>query len=101
MSSKDHPNTIRMDPADVTWGTVTTTSGRRRVRHSRADDTRSLQLFLKHVPTGIQIEGEVPPGHYSRKVLREKQAQLCNQLLPRLEKRVLDALRRQRTTTSK
>lgn len=70
-------NRFELDHKDVTWGWISGRSGSRRKlsRTSAAVGSSSLELFLKHMPTGIQVNGEIPTGHYSNnqmKVLKEK-----------------------------
>jgi hypothetical protein len=97
--TRGNPNDgqLRFDPADVAQGTETSSSGRRRARDSRSNDTRTVTLRLQHVPTGIVLQGVVPQGHYSRNQLREITEQLRSKLLKELEPMVLAELKRRRS----
>ncbi len=50
--------------------------------------TTSSKIFLTHVPTGAKVEGEVPPGNYSKKEMQQKREILKKSLFNELEQLV-------------
>lgn len=86
-----------LEPAEVQIsGSASSSSMRRRTgmaRSSRAEDSRGAVVRLVHQPTGLEIEGEVPTGHYSRSEMRSRKDALIAELWPQLEKRVAKHLR--------
>jgi hypothetical protein len=81
--------------ADITWGWHGLRTGARKKlsRASAAVDTSSWRLFLKHLPTGIEVQGEVPPGHYSNKQMRDEKDRLWAKLQEQLRLAVAKHLR--------
>ncbi|HEU4558064.1 MAG TPA: hypothetical protein VFS20_09450 [Longimicrobium sp.] len=67
--------------------------GRRRASLSRALDVSGCEIRLAHRPTGIEVTGEVPEGHYSRAELTRLRADLRARLFAELEQRVARHLR--------
>jgi hypothetical protein len=63
------------------------TSGRRThaTRSGRANSITTASIKLTHYPTGISVEGEVPPGNYARGDMQKKKKELCNTLFSELE----------------
>ena len=84
----------RLDPRDVGVGWSGFASAKRRKRRNRALDLRNLTVVVSHSPTGVQVEGEIPSGHYSKKGLRRLREALAARLRIELELRVNRALRR-------
>jgi hypothetical protein len=82
-----------LDPADVTMSAVGQSSGRRKARFSRANQSSSYTITLKHQPTGIEVQGSVAAGNYSRQEMRTRQEVLHQQLYAALEDEVAKALR--------
>src|SRR5262245_48362760 len=60
---------------------------------SRAADHRSWHVTLVHVPTGLEVSGEVPEGNYSRKQMQQARERLFSQLWSQLEFKVARHLR--------
>ena len=86
--------TWKLDPADVTWGFYgSATSIRRKRRLTREMDTRGMEVKLTHVPTGLEVTGNVPEGHYSKKAMQERRYELFGELFAELEARVARHLR--------
>ena len=84
----------QLDPAEVEESSMGSRSGgRRRLRGSRTLDRSSMRLTLKHLPTGVEVAGEVPDGNYSRSELRDKVGSLRSQLFRMLEREVGRRLR--------
>ena len=71
----------------------TNTHRRKLTRSSRSVDERSWRITLIHTPTGIEAEGEVPKGNYSKKQMQEARAELWGRLYVELEKKVAKHLR--------
>ena len=93
MSKKN--NIWKLDPNEVDWGTASHVSTLRKklTRASRAVDKRGTTVTLRHMPTGLEVSGEIPEGHYSRKQMREAQQKIYLQLFSKLEKKVGNFLR--------
>jgi len=84
----------KLDPAEVSWGfQFSTTTGRNKRRQSRELDTRAAAVTLTHVPTGIEVTGNVPEGHYSKKAMQERRHELFGDLFWELEVKVARHLR--------
>ena len=83
-----------MDPAEVAESSLTgTSSGRRRAAQSRDLDVTETTITLRHRPTGIEVSGSVPPGHYARPAMKKLKAELHARLLDELERLVAKRLR--------
>ena len=84
-----------MDQADVAYQIHAVTNGRRtnRNRQSRALDERQYRVSMLHKPTGAEVQGEIPTGHYSRQELNKFKATLHGSLWLELER---EAYRRTR-----
>jgi hypothetical protein len=48
---------------------------------------------LTHLSTGLEVEGEIPSGHYSRGEMRTRRDELIAELWPVLERKVAQHLR--------
>lgn len=46
-----------------------------------------------HVPTGVEVRGQVPQGHYSKKEMRQLRQELYQKLFVELERKVAKHLR--------
>jgi hypothetical protein len=68
-------------------------SGRKNARQPRHMDVRSVSITLVHRPTKIEVGGQVPEGHYSRKEMISQHKALCSQLFAELETRVAKHLK--------
>jgi hypothetical protein len=83
-----------LDPAEVdAFETSGRSGGRRQAAQSRALDVSGCQIRLMHRPTGIEVAGEVPEGHYSRAEMTRRKADLRARLYGELEQRVARHLR--------
>ena len=87
--------TFTLDPAEVTVSWTGSRTGRRtRVnRASAAVDTSSWSLRLTHRPTGVEVQGEVPPGSYGNAQMKEAKEKLHQDLVERLLREVARHLR--------
>ena len=59
-------NEFSLKESDVSWSQSSLSSGRNGTRNSRADGTSSCRMTLKHLPTAVEVSGEIAPGQYSR-----------------------------------
>lgn len=79
---------MELEPADVAIsGSSSSGSPRRRTgmaRSSRAEDARSAMIRLVHRPTGLEIEGEIPSGPYSRNEMGKRTDDLIAELWAKL-----------------
>lgn len=83
-----------LDPAEVdAFVTSGRSGGRRRAAQSRALDVSGCEIRLAHRPTGIEVAGEVPQGHYSRAEMTRLREELRARLFAELEQRVAGHLR--------
>ena len=74
----------KLDPNEVTCGIHGSSSGKTG-QFERKLKTTSSTVFLTHVPTGIKVEGQVPPGNYSKKEMKQKRDALAQLLFQKLE----------------
>ena len=85
---------MNRDPAEVSYsGSGGNRSGRRRAGQTRALDVTEAAMTLRHDPTGAEARGTVPPGHYSRRQMRDRKAELYRRLFAELEREVARRLR--------
>jgi hypothetical protein len=85
---------FQIKPDDVTWRMNSSASGPLSgPRSSRARQVRGSQLTLIHVPSGVEVSGDVPAGSYTRKAMVEEQAKLRDRLMVELERAVASHLR--------
>src|SRR5215469_10062073 len=68
-------------------------SGRARVRQPRKLDLSGWKFTLTHAPTGLQVCGEVPKGHYSKAQFSRLKSDLLKKLWSQLERSVAARLR--------
>ncbi len=80
---------------EVKWhgGGSTTTNRKKRSIASRAVDNRSWHFTITHIPSGIEVSGEVPKGNYSQKQMQQEKQKLFTQLWAQLELKVARHLR--------
>ena len=71
----------------------TSTNRKNRNRASRAVDMRSWRYTLLHVPSSIEVSGEVPSGNYSQKTMQLERQKLFDKLFLELENKVAKYLR--------
>ena len=83
-----------LDPKQVhMFGTGSRSSTRRRASLPRSLDVSGSGLSLVHSPTGVEVSGEIPAGHYSKARLKDLRAELHARLFAELERRVARHLR--------
>jgi len=92
MGKKSKPKTWHLNPDEVSSGWVSSSIGKSGV-FARKLKTTSKRLFLKHDPTGIKVEGEIPAGNYSKKEMKEKTMEVERKLFTELELKVAIKLR--------
>src|SRR5687767_3075393 len=83
----------KFDPADVSVSTDIGRIGRSKARISRAASPSWLNLTLTHLPTGVQVTGRIPEGHYTRQSLAHLRDELQSSLLQELEPKAIRALK--------
>ncbi len=92
--AKPRKQTWSLNPADVSRSSSRATMNRRTgAAQSRAVNITTATVTLRHMPTGIEVSGDVPQGHYSRGELRQLQDDLAEQLFKQLETLVARHLR--------
>lgn len=79
--------------AEVTWSMTSSSSGRGGNRNSRLTATTASRMTLKHLPTGVEVSGEVQPGHHSRAAMTAARAELRQSLHEQLRQAVARHLR--------
>ncbi len=62
-------------------------------KSSRAKDTKSGEIRMTHVPTGISVMGYVPAGNYSKKFWKQEQRKVEDKLFVLLEAKIAKQLR--------
>jgi hypothetical protein len=87
--------TWSLDPKEVGVFGSGGTSGRRThaTRSGRANSVTKANIKLTHYPTGISVEGVIPPGNYARGDMQKMKKELCNMLFLELESAVAKHLR--------
>ena len=87
--------TFTLDPAEVTVSWSGSRAGRRaRVNRASATvDTSSWSLRLMHRSTGVEVQGEVPPGSYGNAQMKAAKEELHQDLHERLRREVARHLR--------
>ena len=83
----------RLNPDEVGGGNVSSSSTTKSGQFSRRLKRTSARLQLTHIPTGINVTGEVPEGHYSKKEMRKLKEELYERLFVQLEVKVGKHLR--------
>lgn len=85
---------FKLDPSEViSTGFVQHSGHRKKTRDSRANMLSGGEILLQHKPTGIEVRGSLPPGHYTRKEMRRLHQKLYDELYAALEQAVAKALR--------
>jgi hypothetical protein len=82
----------QLDQNDVGGG-WSTSSSTKSGQFSRRLKVTSARLTLTHLPTGLEVRGEVPDGHYSKKEMRKLREELYARLFLVLEEKVGKHLR--------
>jgi hypothetical protein len=85
----------KMPKEEVIWsgGGSTSTNRKKLTSASRAVDDRSWNYTLIHVPTDVEVSGEVPKGNYSQKQMQQERERLFSSLWDQLEIKVAKHLR--------
>jgi hypothetical protein len=92
--SRTGNKTWSLDPAEVyLFGSGSRSSTRRRASLPRSLDVSGGGLRLVHHPTGVEVSGEIPAGHYSKARLKELRTELHTRLFAELERCVARHLR--------
>ncbi len=81
-----------LNPNEVIVGGSGASGGRKKARFSRANQLSSREMILIHKPTGVQVTGLIPTGHYSRKEMKRLYQELYNDLFAALEQEVAKVL---------
>lgn len=89
--TKKNKSEWALNPKEVTWGMHSSSSGKSG-QFERKLKTTSSTIFLTHEPTGIKVEGEVPPGNYSKKEMQKKREELKQILFMKLQGQVAKIL---------
>ena len=85
---------FKLDPSEVISTRFIQLGGhRKKTRDSRANMRSGGEIVLQHRPTGIEVRGSLPPGHYTRKEMRLLHQKLYDELYAALEQAVTKALR--------
>ena len=79
---------MRINLIDISWGWSGSSSGGS--SFARKTKITSRRLWMVHNPTGIRVDGEVPSGHYSKKEMKQLTEDLKDNLLVKLEQKVLN-----------
>ena len=76
-----------LNPKDVGLSGIGGTSGQRKqaTKAGRSTTTTRAAFKLTHYPTNLYVEGEIPPGNYSRTEMKKKKEELYNILFQKLE----------------
>jgi hypothetical protein len=83
----------KLNPEDVGGGS-SSGSGSRRGRYGRMYTVRcSYRRTMTHIPTGIEVTGEIPTGNYTKKQMRQLRQELEQKLFLELEAKVAKHLR--------
>jgi hypothetical protein len=83
-----------LDPREVhAFGMSGRSSSRRKAALPRALDVSGVALRLVHHPTGVEVSGDIPAGHYSKARLQALREELHARLFAELERRVARHLR--------
>lgn len=85
-----------LDAREVSEGGSRFTShsgGKSVARTGRSTGIQSAHMTLRHRPTGIQVEGTIEAGHYSRTQMAKRREELRDQLWTELERKVAQHLR--------
>jgi hypothetical protein len=81
-----------LNPEEVASSLSSSASTKGR-QFNRRLQTRSCTLTLSHPTTGLQVTGEIPSGHYSKKEMKQLRDDLYRKLFPLLEAKVAKHLR--------
>jgi hypothetical protein len=84
---------FKLDPSEVISTSMTSHSQRKKARDSRANMRSGAEIILQHKPTGIEVRGSVPAGHYTRKEMQLLHQKLYDDLYAALEQAVARAMR--------
>lgn len=87
------PFTLNQDEISWAWQGFRSRARKKLPRASAAVDTSSWSLTLEHLPTGIEVRGEIPMGHYSNKQMKAEKEKLWEELQEQLRLVVANHLR--------
>jgi len=79
--------------SDVSCSQSSLSSGRNGTRNSRVVGTTSCRMTLKHLPTAVEVSGEIAPGQYSRTQMQAARESLSQSLHEQLRLAVARHLR--------
>ena len=82
----------KLDPGEVGRSFSSSSSGKGGQFNRRLKVT-SCKIVLTHLPTGLQVQGEIPPGGYSKQKMRKLREEMCQNLFSALEEKVAKHLR--------
>jgi hypothetical protein len=81
----------KINPQDLAVSRHSSSSGKPGV-FDRRHKVTECRIKVKHRPTGIEVEGDVPPGHYAKKEMQklrdELEARLKAELLLKVAQRL-------------
>lgn len=92
MSKKIRKNVWSLNSDEVSYGMHVSSSGKSG-HFQRRLKTTSSRIFLTHEPTKIQVEGDIPPGNYSKREMQQKRNILKQLLFLELERKVAKKLK--------
>lgn len=78
---------------ELSWSQRSLASGRNGTRNARSAGTTSRQVTLTHLPTGLAVTGEIPPGQRTRGQMQAETTALERALRDRLQRAVAKHLR--------
>ena len=81
----------KLNPKDVCWGWSGSSSGGS--SFARKTKRTSRNVWVKHMPTNVVVQGEILQGNYSKKEMKQLTENLREKLLVELEQKVAKHLR--------
>ena len=81
-----------LDPEDVVYRGCGSSSGKSRQFSRRLRET-GYRIVLVHRPTGLEVQGEIPAGSFSKKEMQKLREELYRKLFAELEAKVARHLR--------
>lgn len=83
-----------LKPQDISFATTgSRAGGSASAKVSRAASTRSLTVIIRHEPTGLEIQGEIPEARYTKKQMLAAQRDQEQKLFEKLTERVAKHLK--------
>lgn len=80
----------KLDPNEVGWGWEGSSGGG---TFERKTKITSCRITAQHLPTKVQVKGEIKAGHYSKKEMKKLREDLRVRLFNELEQKVAKHLR--------